>query len=256
MAEAIINSYFQGYFGPVTGLSPTIRIWEVTATGDDLLIGTGGGTADPGPPGGGSVPGSGPNTDGIMVEIVDGATADGFYRYTFDTVNGYDETKKYLARVDGDPTGLILPPALRYQTVQFDPTVQSPTGIATAVWEADSSLFPASGSPLTMGGIHNDTYDKVCNIEVIVTEIRVTDVPAILALMDVVRKYNTNRTRIDPASKTLTVYDDDCVTPLRIFRLLDSTGAPNTEDVCERNPNTGLTDPQGGGTGQDGFPTC
>ena len=46
------------------------------------------------------------------------------------------------------------------------------------------------------------------------------------------------RTRIDPTSKTLTVYDEDCTTILRVFNLYDSTGTPSVVDVCERKPVT------------------
>lgn len=86
-----------------------------------------------------------------------------------------------------------------------------------------------------------------------ITAIRVTDLPAILALLDLVRKYDTNRTVIDPTTKTLTVYDDDCSTVLRVFQLYDSTGTPSIADVCEREPKASVG---GIGSTSDGEATC
>jgi len=49
---------------------------------------------------------------------------------------------------------------------------------------------------------------------------------------------DTNRTKIDDVAKTLTVYDDDCTTVLRVFQLLDQNGNPSTDSVCERKPTS------------------
>lgn len=55
-------------------------------------------------------------------------------------------------------------------------------------------------------------------------------------LVETLLKYESNRTRVDRTAKTLTVYDDDGVTPLRVFNLLDETGSPSTDDILERMP--------------------
>jgi hypothetical protein len=65
-------------------------------------------------------------------------------------------------------------------------------------------------------------------------------------LLDVIRKYSTNRTRVDATAKTLTVYDDDCTTVLRVFDLLDGAGSPSIDEVCERKPDSS----------SDGFSVC
>ena len=57
MAEIIISSYFEDSTGPVTGLTPTLRIWEVTAGGETLIVGAPCGT--------------GLSTDGVMTELDD-----------------------------------------------------------------------------------------------------------------------------------------------------------------------------------------
>ena len=217
----------------------TTILWK----SEDLIIGAGGGTADPGPPGGGSVPGLGSNNDGIMLEITDGSQADGFYKYVFDTVNGLDTTKTYLARTDAGPS---LPLALRRQVVRISP-FEMPGNLAGEVWGADPAIWPAGDT--TMGGVLNKIDDccEATNLEVM--EIRSVDLPAIMTLLDMCRKYESNRTRIDPTNYTLTIYDDDCITPLRVFKLLDHEGKPTVTNVCERRPNDGL------GT-TDGYPAC
>jgi len=231
MAEIIISSYFQDGSGPVTGLSPTLRIWEVTSTGEILIVG--------------SPCGTGSAVDGAMSELADCGSPetemDGFYRYTFDDTLGYDTTKAYVVRVDG---GVALATAFRYQVEKIS-CVDAKEGIADSVWLAPAADYQL-GSPETMGGLQNDTYTSV-------ETIRLTDIPALYMLLDLVRKYNTNRTKIDGAANTLTIYDDDCVTPLRVFRLLDSTGTPSVAEVCERTSIGGVGSPL---IGPDGLPTC
>lgn len=226
MAEFIITSYFEDSSGPVTGLSPTIRIWEVTTTGENLVVG-----APCGSPGG---------ADGIMVEMDDcGSPAserDGFYRYTFAT---YDPAKSYVVRVDG---GAGLAVADRYQPGRIQPAdnVQS---FVNGVWDeprADHLIVGSTGEAVSL-----DRAD--------LTTILTTSLPAIFSLLDLVRKYDTNRTEIDPVTKTLTVYDDDCTTVLRVFELYDSTGTLSVTDVCERVPKASVV---GIGATTDGQAVC
>lgn len=237
MAEIIISSYFEDNSGPITGLTPTLRIWEVTAAGENLVVGASCGT--------------GQNTDGVMVELNDCGSPptvqDGFYRFTFTDTIGYDITKSYMVRVDG---GVALQTRFRYQVESITPAdAVDAKFIEDAVWDADAANH-ISGSPETMGGLQNLTDNIWNSVEII----RTNDLPAIYALIDLVRKYNTNRTKIDATNNTLTVYDDDCTTILRVFRLLDSTGTPSVTEVCERTSIAGTgTSP---GTAADGFPTC
>lgn len=235
MAEIIISSYFENASGPAIGLTPSIRIWEVTTTGENLVVGAPCGT--------------GQATDGVMSELGDCGSPetqqDGFYRYTFTSALGFDSTKSYVVRVDG---GGALPNRFRYQASKIA-CVDSIEGVADAVWNAEADNY-ALGSPVTMGGLQNATY-------VSVETIRVTDIPALFALMDIVRKYHTNRTKIDASTYTLTVYDDDCVTPIRIFRLLDSSGTPSVTEVCERTSIDGtLVGSPETIIGDDGYPAC
>jgi hypothetical protein len=55
-------------------------------------------------------------------------------------------------------------------------------------------------------------------------------------LINTLLKYNANRTKVDPNTKTLTVYDNDGVTPLRVFSLRNFAGNSSVEEIAERIP--------------------
>ena len=100
MASTILTSFFTKAGVPQSGLSPTIRIWEVTNISEILIVG------DP---------------DGTMVEVSasgsPGGSNSGFYKFVFTDALGYNLTKTYLVRTDG---GSTLPDAERYQKATID----------------------------------------------------------------------------------------------------------------------------------------
>jgi hypothetical protein len=196
--SAVINSFYTNEGAPALGLTPTIRIWEVDGASETLIVG------------------SPINTDGVMLEV-----GDGFYKFEFTTAMAYDQTKSYLFRTDG---GMTLSNSDRYQSEAFDPT-QELSNIPDAVWSETAIDHISSGS---MGELINITHAT--------TQSLVLSVNDIITLVDLLLKYETNRTRIDAVAKTLTVFDDDGTTELRVFRLIDGTGTPSVEEVCERNP--------------------
>jgi len=212
-----ISSFFMSGNTPATGLTPTLRIWEVDGITQTLIVGAPNGTVLA--------------VDATMTEVDDGTSQDGFYQYNFTT--GYDPTKKYVFRVDG---GAGLPASDRYQSGDADPTdASTPAAIADSVWDetaTDHLLVGSTGEKLLQ--THANSVQLVI------------DVAAVEALVDLVLKYDTNRTRIDTTTKTLTIYDDDCTTPLRVFNLLDSGGSPSVTEVCERKPVSA----------SDGQPVC
>jgi hypothetical protein len=57
-----------------------------------------------------------------------------------------------------------------------------------------------------------------------------------LTLIEVLIKFQENRTKVDPVAKTLTVYDDDQTTPLKIFNLYNNNGVLDINAVFERVP--------------------
>lgn len=303
MAEIIISSYFEDTAGPIIGLSPTIRIWEVSVAGEILIVGTPCGT--------------GLSTDGVMTELGScgspASTQDGFYKYVFTDLLGYDSTKTYVVRVDG---GISLLSQYRFQIERITPSENlSLQGIIDGVWnepiashttagsfgesinltqvdvsdivntylpnistqitnvQSDvttilsdlgtlqldvtnitSTQLPAISNQIT--DVQNDVTsisDEVILIHADTVAIRTTDVPAILSLMELVRKFETNRTKIDVATNTLTVYDDNCTTVLRVFKLYDNFGVESVTSVCERKPQSSVG---GIGSTSDGYPTC
>ena len=78
--KLIVAYFYRANGDPYTGLTPTIRIWQINPTGaDTLIIGTPSGTVS--------------NIDEPMTEV-----GDGFYKFNF---TPYDYTKLYGIRMDG-----------------------------------------------------------------------------------------------------------------------------------------------------------
>jgi hypothetical protein len=104
--------------------------------------------------------------------------------------------------------------------------------ITDAVWNAALLSYTDSGSAgFMVSAILSAVVDA--NTKADETKLVVNN---ILLLVDEILKYDRNRTRIDKTAKTLTVYDDDGVTPIRVFNLLDGSGNLSIEEVCERDP--------------------
>lgn len=204
MSDLIINSFFTSGGTPITGLSPTIRIWEVDAVGEDLVVGAPNGSISA--------------VDGVMTETIDGPSADAFYKFVFTQAGGYDPLKRYIFRVDG---GVTVPLGERYQcgeTAEVSVHQEVITQITGGVWDVDTASHLLAGS-----------FGEL-------VQLIKADTTAIFLCCELVRKLQTNRTRIDTTLNTLTIYDDDKVTPLHVFDLKDSAGLPSSNPVCERDP--------------------
>jgi hypothetical protein len=206
MAEFVISSYFEDNTGPVTGLTPTIRIWEVTSAGDELIVGAPCGT--------------GLATDGTMVEVEDcgspATTQDGFYRFVFADTIGYSPTTTYVVKIDG---GGSLQTRYRYQTGEIIPSV----------------LDAARTDHLISGSIGEAISQTKADTSDIIDKLYL-DADSVLEVVQLLLKMEAGRTRIDPTQNTLTVFDEDCTTVLRVFKLYDSAGNESVVDVCERKP--------------------
>lgn len=125
----------------------------------------------------------------------------GWYTYAFTSYN-YDES--YIFTVDGG-AGMFTSVCDRYK---YGGNESYEEDISYEVWE-ESSDSHGTISPRTTGG-----------------------------LLNLLTAVLTNRTKIDTAAATLTIYDSDCVTPLIVFDLKDSFGNPSVQEVCERVPVT------------------
>lgn len=212
----IISSFFTTGGIPNPGLSPlpTIDIYSVNgATSTPVLLGT------------------------PLVEA-----SEGFYQYQFST---YDPNLDYVFLVDGGSSYAVNDPE-RYQpgsievaTVEASTVIDIGASAAQQVLDAQTTDHQLAGSVgLAISQTKVDTTNIAANLYV--------NANSVLDLVNIVLQYDTNRTKIDPTAKTLTVYQDDCVTPLRVFQLIDTTGAPSITEVAERKPISAT----------DGLPVC
>lgn len=62
------------------------------------------------------------------------------------------------------------------------------------------------------------------------------DVTGVMADVELIRKVETGRWKIDQVTDTMTFYDDDGVTPFLTFNLKDIDGLPNHVNIFERDP--------------------
>ena len=217
MPQIEINSLFTNGGLPATDIGvttpgyPSVRIWEIDGVTQSLIVG--------------SPVGIGQNTDGIMIEVTTSgspAIKDGFYTFLFTDLIGYDPIKKYSIRIDGGPS---LATQDRYQSSHIDPIEET---IINGIW--DEPMAPDHLIAGTAGEIISQTNANTTQLFL--------DVSAVDAIVSLLLKYDTNRTILDEVAKTLTVYDDDCTTILRVFALFDENGVPSTDPVCERKPIT------------------
>jgi len=99
--------------------------------------------------------------------------------------------------------------------------------VASAVWSARSDDFsgsPIIGSPTTMGAQLTLVTSKACDI---------------FTLVQTLLKFQANRTVLDKTAFTLTIYDNDNVTPIRVFDLRELGVGPSITEITERLPASG-----------------
>jgi hypothetical protein len=122
----------------------------------------------------------------------------------------------------------------------------APSAIADAVWDAQTNQHTDAGSfgKLSQDSktVIDDTNNDLVTAKAVIDEIKtdvdglVINATAVLDLVQTLLKYSKNRTRVDQTAKTLTVYDDDTLTPIKVFDLKDFTGSPSYTEVAERMP--------------------
>jgi len=110
----------------------------------------------------------------------------------------YDPSLTYVMTADGGPS---LPISDRYKDAANESYEED---IAFEVWEEPTGSHL---NPATTGFI-----------------------------LTFIRKMLTNRNRIDDVTNTLTIYNDDKITPLIVFNLKDFSGTPSINPIAERTP--------------------
>lgn len=217
MADATITSFFTKDSIPATGLVPTVSIYQI----DPPLL---------------------------VIESADmSEVGGGFYKYIFTNTQGYTLDKQYTVLSYG---GLSLDPQDRYGTgvlaIQpVDLTPSSTATVASSVWD---QLSVEHNLPNTFGAlvqaaetisaadiarISGSVWDELLidhTIDGSASDVLTTALDVVVTIL----KYQQNRTKIDPQAKTLTVYDNDQTTPLRVFNLRDRTAQSSVEEVFER----------------------
>ena len=108
----------------------------------------------------------------------------------------------------------------------------TPTSIADEVWNRMTVSNNDSGSFGELLSIINST--TIANA-VLLSQLT-TKLDEASLLIETLIKYEGNRTKIDQTAKTMTVYDNDGVTPLRVFDLKNFAGTNSITEVAERVP--------------------
>lgn len=164
----------------------------------------------------GNVPGSVLQPIGTS-DYMDGVGA-GWYRYI---IVNYNPALNYVYTIDGGATLSVYD---RYKH----------GGNESYVEDITSGVL---GDPLINHTTDGSLSDVVQRIKADTTMIAVTE-STIVLLLQLLLKYQRNRTRIDTEASQLIIYDDDGVTPLTTFDLKDFNGMPNIQEVCERVPQS------------------
>lgn len=81
-----------------------------------------------------------------------------------------------------------------------------------------------------------DSTKVVVDATKVVVDDLAVDQASMMTIIETLLKYSKNRTRVDQAAKTLTIYDDDTLTPIKVFNLKDFSGAGSITEIAERLP--------------------
>lgn len=139
-----------------------------------------------------------------------------------------------------DPTAPIFKPTTGAFTVTIRLNTSSltqqtagtdPASLATAV---RTELTPEL-TLIDVSVASRATQTSVDDVQTTADAIEVT-VSNMSTVIDEIIKYSKNKSVIDISAKTLTIYDDDGTTPIRVFDLKDSAGVASITDIYQRIP--------------------
>lgn len=108
----------------------------------------------------------------------------------------------------------------------------TPSSIADEVWNRMATTHLGSGTFGEFINLIKATGDTNFNRLIQVNE----KLDIATTLINTLIKYQGNRTKINQTEKTLTVYDDDGITALKVFDLKNFDGINSITEVAERDP--------------------
>lgn len=108
----------------------------------------------------------------------------------------------------------------------------TPETIATEVW---NRLTTANDEPGSFGQFMTLIKNATDTITTKVDQLD-AKMDGATVLIQTLVKYQSNRTKIDQVEKTLTVYDDDGTTPIKVFDLKNFNGDNSIVQIAERDP--------------------
>lgn len=117
--------------------------------------------------------------------------------------------------------------------VILDGTVTAGEIVVRGIYHLEDN---SGGTTTVIRNTNLDTIEiKVDNVQITVDTILVTVQNMSLVIDDLI-KYQRNKTVIDPAAFTLTIYEDDGTTPLTTFDLQDQNGVSSVLSIFKRIP--------------------
>lgn len=111
-------------------------------------------------------------------------------------------------------------------------TSVDPNDIAVAVWNRLAVASTGSGTFGEFVNMIKATVDNN-NTRIIDLQDRMRELKDMITVM---WKFHNNKTVINPTEKTLTIYDNDGTTPLKVFDLKDYLGNSSVTQIAQRNP--------------------
>ena len=117
----------------------------------------------------------------------------------------------------------------------IDTTTTAGQIVVRGIYHLENNSTGSPGIDLVQNTNLDTIEIKIDNMQIDVDAIEVT-VGNISLVVDDLIKYQRNKSIIDPVNFTLTIYEDDGVTPLTVFNLQDDSGVASVLSIFRRIP--------------------
>lgn len=169
----------------------------------------------------------------IAISLEDTAVSGVLYSDDYDT--------PWISKTTGNPvypasvSNLVLKPAAGdLSSLNIPTAAQNATAVRTELSSELANVDASISSRATQASVDALQAD-VTNLQSDVTTIDL-NITNMSTVINDLYKYGKNRTKIDKNAFTLTIYDDDGTTPIKIFNLKDSNGVASVDAIYERIP--------------------